>query len=238
MTTRKLLLAILVAACASPQFLGCHLVGLGRGLLSSANSQDQYIFTPATVSSIEYGSAIEVTKTDGTLISGHFERLDAAPSDEYSVRYKASINSRPTGLLLPALGDTVLIVTHSAFDRKIFTGELLGFEQEMICLHIAGGWAPVGVLLEEVDTLCHPGMRAIPGAVLRQELDNGDIPSMNALVMTTEQGSLRVFVTDILKVRQPVSKRVALLNQVLAAAVDVSIVIGILSWFGIGFASR
>jgi hypothetical protein len=218
-------LATFIAACAWLSFSGCSLIGFTIGALSDAGSPNEYNLTPTGVDSIEVGSTIEVTKTDSTIISGHFEQLDAVRNEQYSAKYKSAMNSLPIGNQMPALGDSILIVTHEVSGRKTYNGQLLGFKEGVI--RVSDNDVPVSVHLDAVDTLYHK-TSVVRGDVLRYHMNNGDIPFLSiktALVMNNERGTERIPLTDILKVRELVSHHGALIGLGMGAAIDVTYVI-------------
>jgi hypothetical protein len=221
MTTKKLLLTLLLAAWSLLQLSGCSLIGFGLGSSIDAKSPDEYVFTPSGADSIKKGATVEVLRTDGSMVSGKFERLEALESEKYTVRYQQFTNSAPIGKQMPALGNSIVIVKQEESGRKELRGIFLGFEKERIRIHMTVWSRPATLYVHAGDTLLSSGTETIDGDVLRQHMRKGDIPYMTAIVISNRQGAQELYLDDIIRIRQSVSKKAKWLGLAMGAAVDV-----------------
>jgi len=218
----KLLLAVLLSASAWLQFSGCSVTGLIIGAVSDDAKPDEYTFSPSGLDSLEQGSTVEVLRIDSSTISGHYERKGIVPPEEYRMRYEEFLHSLPVGTSLPVLGDSVLILTNERYRHRTYRGRLLDFDKRVVRVHETGRTAPTVLRMDAVDTLFH-ATTVVAGDALRYHLNNGDIPCAGALVVTNEEGIKTIPVTDVLNVRQAVSKRGALTGLLVGAAIDVMV---------------
>ena len=218
---RKVFIAPL-AASALFFFSGCSLVGFGLGSRADSSRPDEYLFTPSGLDSIKSGATIEVTKRDSSVTVGQFERLAHTPSAEYTARCNQAMLALSNGTKMPALSDSVKIVTHDLHGRRAFSGRLVGFGSGVVWL--ASESRLVGLHVEAIDTLWKSTAVLVDGNTVRRHLNKGEIPFMpSALVVTTREGTKAISVDDILKVRQPVTKYGKWWGLAVGAVVDVGV---------------
>lgn len=202
---KSVVTALFTAACllSCP---GCSLIGLGIGAIVDAKTPDAYVLNTSGLDSIKQGSFVQVLKVDGDTVVGKFEYLEPSYDAEYAKRYSQFIKSVPEANLYPALGDSVSIVKNGLSGRDVLTGKLLGFDRDVIHIHLSESEETARVLVEAVDTIRNERAAVLDGNLLRQQIIEGDLPLASAIAVETGAGKHEIFLDDIARVRYFLSK--------------------------------
>jgi hypothetical protein len=186
------------------QFGGCSLISFTFEAAMDVSRPDEYIFTASAVDSIKRGSSVDVVRLDGSIVPEDFEGRGFSASEEYAERYKQAIDSLPNGMTMPALGDSIVIVTHGTLGRNTLAATLLGLDTGIMRVDLPGWKQPAGVFVESVDTIRYGNSHFVTGDALRQLMSNGQVPLNSAIFITNKQGTHAVQLSEILVVREPI----------------------------------
>jgi len=113
---KSLIAAAIVAALLLLQS-GCSVVGLGIGAAIDAHKPDTAIVRGYHLITIEQGSPLTVTLTNGSRISGTFIRGMPASPEWIDTLYMRTRSNDSGCAILPALGDTVEFIHRSGLIR-------------------------------------------------------------------------------------------------------------------------
>ena len=108
---------VLGIACMTLSFTGCTVIGLCGGIMSDEHVPDEQIFRAVAADSIEMGSQLYLVRTNGatdTVIMAGVERVTPAG---YQGRYMMWRSSHLDCVLIPSIGDSVLVVRDRLFGR-------------------------------------------------------------------------------------------------------------------------
>jgi hypothetical protein len=179
-------LARAVAAVLSVSLSGCTFFGwlIGRDVDHKARPR---VVPPLQAASVEKGKRVELTLRDGSLVAGRFDGLEAVPPAVYRERWKESLQTLAPATVLPGLG-AARIRTKAGREGDV---TLLGVRPGELSFREGTGSTPLKVSLDSLASLSVPGGGAIEGATLSRLAQDGRLPFLDTLVVTTKDGARR-----------------------------------------------
>ncbi len=205
---------------------GCTVVTLGTA--AHRSSQRDHLSIPAeALMRIGPGAPIMLVLRSGETLQGRHAGLIALSEDEYAAIYEALCAEHPEGLCLPALGDSVVLI--SAEGRRI-EGEFLGFVDPVSAwMKIPEERRPRAIPLRLVDQLVHRDGSSTEGDTIRSLLAAGRLPIRTAVVLDDGEERRQVPMEEIADVLVPRRKASVLPTLLASVAVDVLLVVVLVS---------
>lgn len=145
------------------------------------------------------GAKVQVRLHDGSRVKGVCKEIRRLSDQDYGAAYAAARAKKPEAILLPALGESILVVLKPLKDFRENDSErviLRGFDLDRITVYARGEVRQVymGPLLKIVDAAYND----IDAKALRQLLASGAIPlQTKSLLLEGEAGSTEVSVAQI-----------------------------------------
>jgi hypothetical protein len=220
----------LLATCAAFHLTSCSLVGFLGGSIMDAAIPDEHIFSPAGVDSIKRGWIIHVKRTDGTTASGEFLGSATTTDETYAALYREFVATSPLGKLMPALGDSVRIITHGALGRGEQSGQFIGLSEGALRMQSKKYKGDVGVVLGSIDTVYHPRGPMIRGDTLRRYAADGEVPMATVktrLLLSGDNGTAFIPIDEIRDIRFPDSNNRKWWGLGIGAALDAALIISL-----------
>jgi hypothetical protein len=135
-------------------------------------------------SSLNSGEQVTIVKTDGSVVSGEFTGKATIPSSDYRSLYSVSTMRPVNGRYLPSIGQTVRITT-AISDTRAWTGQLIGFDGVNILLKNGSNPEIEKIYFASLTTVSDYDGRSIPRSELRSLFENGSIPLMTAISVSS-----------------------------------------------------
>jgi hypothetical protein len=102
---------------------GCSAVGFTAGAILDEATNAKAKVDPSRVGSLKYGKDVTVFLRDSTLVSGDYYGLYDVDKQSYSQKYMSAISDSITDIFLPAINDTITVMTgKKAYRDQCFTG--------------------------------------------------------------------------------------------------------------------
>ncbi len=205
---------------------GCSVVGLGIGAAIDAHKPDSVIVQGYRLTTIEKGSPLTVTLTNGSKIAGTFNGGMPATAEWIDTLYMRARSNDSGCAILPALGDTVEFIHKSGLIRgQIKNAVYRPLESDCDFCY---GFTPVDS--SEAKEFCLNHLLAVrrpDGGLLR----SGDIANaitqsrtfapFAGIEMTTSQGIQQMPLDRIAQVVAPVYKHGKRNGLLIGVAIDV-----------------
>lgn len=219
-------LARAVAALLSVSLSGCTFFGWLIGRDADAKARPSVV-PPLQAASVEKGKRVELTLRDGSLVAGLFDGLETVPPAVYRERWKDSLQSLAPATVLPGLG-AARIRTKAGREGDV---TLLGVRPGELSVREGASSTPLKVSLDSLASLSVPGGGAIQGATLSRLAQDGRLPFLDALVVTTKDGARRTVPLEsvrsaIVNPNGRVGHKGALTGALIGLAVD-AILVGV-----------
>lgn len=147
-------------------------------------------------SALDRGESVAIVQRDGSTIDGIYEGLEMIPAGEYLEQYSAGTRDALRSSNMPAIGQKVRVLTTLA-DDKVWEGRLIGFDHRSLWLSLDGRRDPVEFYISTLMSLTGRDKGSFGRMKLRELYLGGDIPLMSALVLKSENGTIRVPVSSI-----------------------------------------
>ena len=177
-----LLLPVLLMGSA-----GCSLVGFGIGAAIDASHPDEYFMGPRAPDSISPGTTVDIVQLDSSVVSGEYLGVDPLPEQTYSVSYGHYRSTSPLRLALPALGDSLCVVTRSTARHGRVEGLFQGFSAGAVRIYLKGLRQTATVDLDLIDSLVHGEIAIVNMDTLRRELASGTLPVLTPAVLVQQE---------------------------------------------------
>lgn len=159
----------LSALCAAVSLIGCSPVAWAPRE------------TPHT-SSIDLGEQVTLKLRDGSTVGGTYEAIQELSDAEYDQYYTSRLHGNADGAALPAIGQRVSYTT-SLDEKRIWTGQLVGFDESHLLLAVPGHSAPEKIYFSSLGTITGKEGRPIRRMSLRGMFLNGEIPLKSAVII-------------------------------------------------------
>ncbi len=151
-------------------------------------------------SSMKQGEVITVQQRDGQNISGTYVGTATMSVEQYKKFYSASEQTKGTeGVLLPKLGERVILATSLAND-KVWQGELVGFNEQSLFLKLDGESQTNEIYVPSVVALAGKNGKSVERMEFRNMFLNGNIPLMTSIVLRNSSGDVQVPISSIKEV--------------------------------------
>jgi hypothetical protein len=168
---------ILVTATLS---LNCCVLTLGAlGAIADTSSPPSKSVQARDVMILEPGRKVTLILKDGHALKGTYLGVKVVPETEYASQYQTFLAQTPSERVLPALNDTLTVVTGSAKDIECI---MRGFDYESICVSPIGQESMGQV---RIDAVVRLGLRSGSDVDLKclRELLAAGVPPCRTVVM-------------------------------------------------------
>jgi hypothetical protein len=213
--------ALLAAALMLIQTHGCSILGLGIGAVSDANKPDTEVISGWDVKTIPSGTEIGIILRDGSEITGRYEGMGQLSPQEYDIRYSKCRQEQPEEIYLPAIGDTITVVSKSG-DQLV--GRFLGFDYRIMHVQLFDRSETNRAALNLIDTIEDNRGNVLEGERLKQLVFDGKIPFRSVIVVTGPVTKAVISLDEVHQIQIPAEKKGALTGFLLGAAVDIIII--------------
>lgn len=170
--------------------MGCSLLGLGIGAISDASKPKQTTLLGMAAETVNPGAAVELTLKDGSRRNGKFVGIKHVPVENYEQAYNRSREQRPAGVLLPALGDRITVVTRPSAAKepeKFWQVDFHGFDHDVVRMNTKVGKERQGWALSSVSKIIDPQNNEISGETITKLLATGQIPVLAVPVVAVQE---------------------------------------------------
>jgi hypothetical protein len=165
------------------------------------------------------GTPLVLVLRNGEQLQGEHAGFAEIPEAEYAAIYDAIREEQPSGLLLPALGDSVVVV--DAYDRHL-TCEFRGFIDPVSAwVRVEGERRPRGIPLVHVRQIRGVGGGSIRGDDLAALLSDGGLPIRTAILIDVGEDRLQFPMEEVAEVLVPARRKRVLGAMLAGAVVDV-----------------
>jgi hypothetical protein len=162
------------------------------------------------------GTPLVLVLRSGERLEGEHAGFADVPEAEYAAIYDAVRGEEPGHILLPALGDTIVLV--DAYDRQL-TCEFRGFVAPLSAwVEVDGGPEPRAIPLVHVREIRGNVHAPIRGEDVRELLSRGMVPIRTAIQIDVGGTRLQFPLEEVSEVLIP-AKKGSVLNALLAGAV-------------------
>jgi hypothetical protein len=232
MSRRNPFVLILAAACVALDATGCAVIGFTLGVVEERASNNYDTLHVGQVGELEEGDSVSVTCDSNAFVAGEYIGLDHKPTEEYRATFAAWQMNDSAGLLLPSLGDTVVVQRTSPLRANV-VGPLLGFDPGVICVRVGSDIDMVRV--GDVRKVAGGPERVITGESLRNLLDRGRIPFMSTLLVGIGAKTFRIALYEVSEIQKSNPKGQSWKGLLIGAAADILILAGLSSTMSGGF---
>ncbi len=219
MRNAMLRVGLLGPVLASFYLSGCTLIMAA----DHASRPDHASFPASDLRGLGPGAPMVLVLRDGESIEGRHAGLVSIPEEEYAEIYTAVRGEQPGGVLLPALGDSVVLV--GVHNHRLGC-EFLGFVDPMHAwVRAQGAPAPRAVPLARVREILHRDGTRSPGDAVAELLADGELPIRTAILIDDGEARRQVPMEEISEVVIPTRKGGMLQAVLIGAAVDALLVV-------------
>ncbi|NIM58747.1 MAG: hypothetical protein GTO16_07355 [Candidatus Aminicenantes bacterium] len=172
--------------------------------------QDIISFSKGT---IKPGTRILVVQNSGAIVSGKFDGLALFSPEEYAENYADSREKNEGEIMLPALGENVIILNASG---NKFECEFLGFDFGIIEAKHAGRAKPERTKLSEIKNVMDSSGNACEVETINKLISEGKIPFLSSgIIVKSKTGPAEIHWEEIYQIEvkkkgMPLSARLAL----------------------------
>ena len=211
-------LALLVAVSTN-NLCGCSVIGASIGA-SGASSRAIRL----EVENVKPGTQITIITKQGSNISGKYVGLDSVPAEGYAESYAKGREQNREKVILPKLGDSIIITPLYDSGRRGLKGKFLGFDLGAILVRRTGKTEPNKVFLNTIRTIVDSDENIVRAETLKKLMAGGKIPLLSVLLaiyVQSEGGKTRVAMDKVHAIRVLGNrKRRALTGFLIGAPVD------------------
>jgi len=234
-------LLLLVTAIVIIQINNCSLIGFGIGSAIDKSKPDSVYVPGWGMEIVKPGKKIKVILNDGQEVGGEYRGLYRASQEEYAERYTDFRKQKWDKLALPALGDSITILSKTGLEGKYnFEGldyQYLPrkFEKEtdsrlvvpgyIIFIKQIGDTTSKIVFLRVVDKIVDSSGNIVYGRTLERLASTGEIPFMSEIAIEDSTGRTLIPTDRIYQIQVPNKKHAKWVGLGIGAAVDVSLII-------------
>ncbi len=165
------------------------------------------------------GTPLVLVLRNGERLQGEHAGFADIPEAEYADIYGAIRDEHPNGLVLPALGDTVVVV--DVYGRHL-TCEFWGFiDPVCVWVRVEGAPGPRGIPLVHVRQIRGRDGDSIRGEDLAALLSGGSVPIRTAILVDVGETRRQFPLEEVSEVLVPREKAAVLSAMLAGAAIDV-----------------
>lgn len=197
-------LCLVAATLMLIQMNGCSIVGFGIGSIIDAKKADTGTISPEEVKVIQPGSKIVITLRDGTEIGGRYRGIEELSPQAYGRRYTKRREEWGSEIYLPAIGDTITIITESG---RQCVGEFLGFDHKIACVKLLDRSGSTSTNLNIIETIEDDRGNVVSGLRLKQFVFDGKIPFQSAIAIDATWTKTLIALDEVHQIQIPVKKR-------------------------------
>ena len=170
--------------CATFSMGGCRplleLIASPEGLRDYKPDKDTV--TAWQAGGIKPGTTIEVVLKDDNRIIGEYVGLEIIPVREYRERYENWRSQNAEGLFMPALGDSIIVITNIESSPRL-QGEFMGFDPRIMKLRPRAIINASNILVRHIEKIHNSHGDSLDGARLQSLMEAGDIPVMTRITI-------------------------------------------------------
>jgi hypothetical protein len=205
-------------------YSGCTAVGFVVGASIDARTSDYDTIAGSNAASVEWGKEITLTKKTGEELRGEFLGVGMLADSQYARLYNECREKHKKEFSLPALGDTVSIVTLKP--PKEYKAQFLGFDNQYIWVRMRQWWPNRQQIdMGKIDRITDRNGNLIEAGRLINLSSAGEIPALSTLALKTSSDTLHVPTPMVGRIVVLADKNAKWTGLVLGALIDVAIIV-------------
>jgi hypothetical protein len=213
--------ALIAALLMILQANGCSVIGLVGGGISDLSTEKTRPVAGWDLKTVKAGTRLILLLKDGSEITGRFIALHRRAPMEYASEYVQFRGQQPEGIYLPALGDTVTIVTVSG--RMIDT-EFAGFDHNTVLVRALDKTEPTRTNLDLIDSIMDKEGRSLGQEKVKSLVASGDAPFLSALSLSGSEETVQVPLNHIQQIHIQRARNAWIKGLLIGAVIDVIII--------------
>ncbi|MBM3324139.1 MAG: hypothetical protein FJY66_00565, partial [Calditrichaeota bacterium] len=215
---------VLLLATLLPLFLsGCTVIGIVAGSSLDREAQKKAVIPGWRIDSLEVGTPIVVTRTDGLEFAGTFDGLDRASSETYAAAYTKAISQFTSRW--PEIDDTLSVSLGYGSSKCAFKG----FGLDAVSVQFPGFSSPREIPLSRLSMMADANGDCYDLSKVRQCVASLSIPRVSVLRLKHETEVMQIPVDSVAQVRVDRTTHYWLTGMIVGLAADVVITAAILN---------
>ncbi|UCD05385.1 MAG: hypothetical protein JSV98_09750, partial [candidate division WOR-3 bacterium] len=220
-------LSVFVIIAAILHFSGCSYIGYSIGKRIDDSRPDSIAIPGWELETIKEGTQIDIILSNGTIVSGEYAGFGSESADEYAVRFKERREALSEEVVLPNLGDSIILSMDNA---KEYTVAFAGFGRDSIIIQSLVSTVREEVALSIVERITDTKGNTLESAVIRALILENKIP-YRTTVLIKEGAKITSVALDMVKqVQIQFEKNAKKIGLLIGAVIDVAIIVGVLTF--------
>jgi hypothetical protein len=225
-----------IAAIIIVSTSNCSLMGLGVGAVVDHHKPDSLSTPGWKVDNLKPGKKIAVVFRDGTQLSGRYRGIGRFPQNGYAQRYNFFREKSLPDVVLPPLGDTIVIILKSGVSMD---GEFLGFDYQyqpteiwrteesyafnpvLVSIKAKGNAATQSIPSSKFTRFADSEGNGLARDVLERLANEGKIPFLSAISLEISDSLMLIPRENVFQIERKNNKNAKWVGLGIGAAIDV-----------------